>query len=67
MDFLHDLTGSLFWALALSVIICVAGGIAVGLLAKKSYLLKSIGTGLKLIVLFVFLQIFLHFGAVDIP
>jgi small-conductance mechanosensitive channel/CRP-like cAMP-binding protein len=67
MDFMHDLTGTVFWALALSIIIYVSGSIAIGLLAKKSDLLKPIGTGLKLIVLFISLQVFLHLGATGYP
>ena len=67
MDFPHDHTGSLFWALALGIIIYIGGSMAIGLLAKKSELLKPIGTGLKLIVLFISLQMFLHFGAAGYP
>jgi small-conductance mechanosensitive channel/CRP-like cAMP-binding protein len=65
MDFLQDLTGSLIWALALSIIIYVGGSIAIGLLARKSDLLKPIGVGLKLVVLFISIQIFLHLGAAE--
>jgi small-conductance mechanosensitive channel len=65
MDFLQDLTGSLFWALALSIIIYVGGSIAIGLLARKSDLLKPIGVGLKLVVLFISIQLFLHLGAAE--
>jgi small-conductance mechanosensitive channel len=63
MEFIKDLTGSLFWATALSIFLYVASSIAIGLLAKKSELLKPIGAGLKLIVLFISLQIFVHLGA----
>ena len=48
---LKDLTGSLFWTDALSIVLYVASSIAIGMLEKKSELLKPIGTGLKLIVL----------------
>ena len=65
MDFFQDLTGSLFWALALSLIIYVGGSVAIGLLARKSDLLKPIGVGLKLVVLFISIQIFLHLGAAE--
>jgi small-conductance mechanosensitive channel/CRP-like cAMP-binding protein len=65
MDFTRDLTGSLFWALALSIIIYVGGSMAIGLLARKSDLLKPIGVGLKLVVLFISIQIFLHLGAAE--
>ncbi len=63
MELLKDFSGSLLWVAALSVILYVASSIAIGLLAKKSDLLKPIGAGLKLIVLFVALQVFIHFGA----
>ena len=63
MVLIKDLTGSLFWTAALSIILYVASSIAIGLLEKKSELLKPIGAGLKLIVLFVSLQIFVHLGA----
>jgi small-conductance mechanosensitive channel/CRP-like cAMP-binding protein len=63
MDFFQDLAGSLFWALALSIIIYVGGSMAIGLLARKSDLLKPIGVGLKLVVLFISIQIFLYLGA----
>jgi small-conductance mechanosensitive channel/CRP-like cAMP-binding protein len=65
MEFIKDLTGSLLWATAFSVILYAAGSVAIGLLAKKSDLLKPIGAGLKLIVLFMSLQIFVHLGAED--
>jgi small-conductance mechanosensitive channel/CRP-like cAMP-binding protein len=65
MDFLQGLTGSMFWALALGIIIYVGGSMAIGLLARKSELLKPIGVGLKLIVLFISIQIFLHLGAAE--
>jgi small-conductance mechanosensitive channel/CRP-like cAMP-binding protein len=65
VEFIKDLTGSLLWATAFSVILYAAGSVAVGLLSKKSDLLKPIGSGLKLIVLFLSLQIFVHLGAED--
>lgn len=65
MNFIKDLTGSLFWATLLSIIFYVAGFIATGFLAKKSDLLKPIGSGLKLIVLFIAVQVFRHLGAAE--
>ena len=65
MSFIHDLTGSLFWATLLSIIVYVAGSVATGFLAKKSDLLKPIGSGLKLIVLFIAIQVFRHLGAAE--
>jgi small-conductance mechanosensitive channel/CRP-like cAMP-binding protein len=65
MDFLQDLTGSLFWALALSIILYVGGSMAIGSLARKSELLKPIGVGLKLVVLFISIRMFLHLGAAE--
>jgi small-conductance mechanosensitive channel/CRP-like cAMP-binding protein len=65
MELIKDLTGSLFWVTALSIILYVASSMAIGLLEKKSELLKPIGSGLKLIVLFLSLQIFVHLGAED--
>jgi small-conductance mechanosensitive channel/CRP-like cAMP-binding protein len=65
MEFLKDLTGSLFWATVLGVAIYAASSIAIGFLAKKSTLLKPVGSGLNLIALFVAVQVFLHFGAAE--
>jgi small-conductance mechanosensitive channel len=65
MELLKDLTGSLLWATILSIIFYTASSIAVGFLAKKSSLLKPIGSGLKLIALFLALQVFLHLGAAE--
>jgi len=65
MDFITDLTGSLFWAAMLGVVLFIAGSFATGYLAKKSVLLKPIGSGLQLIVLFIALQVFLHLGAAE--
>jgi small-conductance mechanosensitive channel len=63
MELLLDLTGSLFWATALSLIFYASASTAVGFLAKKSAQLKPIGSGLNLIVLFIAVQLFLHLGA----
>ncbi len=65
MEFLKDLTGSLFWAAALSIILYTASSIAISFLAKKSTLLKPVGSGLNLIALFLSVQIFLHLGALE--
>jgi small-conductance mechanosensitive channel/CRP-like cAMP-binding protein len=63
MEFIKELAGSLFWATALSILLFVASSLAIGLLAKKSELLKPIGAGLKLIVLFIAFQLFIRLGA----
>jgi len=65
MEFLYNLTGSLFWATALSILFYGSASIAIGFLAKKSAQLKPIGTGLNLIVLFIAVQLFLHLGAAE--
>ncbi len=65
MELIEALTGSLLWATLFSIGILVAGIIATNFLAKKSSLLKPIGTGLKLVALFVALQAFLLLGATD--
>lgn len=65
MEFLKDLTGSLFWATVLGVAIYAASSIAIGFLAKKSTLLKPVGSGLNLVALFVAVQVFLHLGAAE--
>ncbi len=65
MEFLHDLTGSLFWATALSLLFYGAASTAIGFLAKKSAQLKPIGSGLNLIILFIAVQLFLHLGAAE--
>jgi small-conductance mechanosensitive channel/CRP-like cAMP-binding protein len=65
MEIVNNLTASLLWALVLSVVILIGSLIAIGFLSKKSALLKPIGTGLKLIALFLSIQIFLHLGAAD--
>jgi len=66
MDFLQDLTGSLFFALALCAVIYIGGSMAIGVLARKSDLLKPIGVGLKLVVFFISIQIFLQLGAAHV-
>jgi len=65
MEFLQDLTGSLFWAMALSLLFYGAASTAIGFLAKKSAQLKPIGSGLNLIILFIAVQLFLHLGAAE--
>ena len=65
MEFFQDLTGSLFWAAVLSTGLYVILSLAVGLLSRKSDLLKPVGAGLKLIALFIAVQVFLHLGAVE--
>jgi small-conductance mechanosensitive channel/CRP-like cAMP-binding protein len=62
MEFLQDLAGSLFLATVLGLILAIAGSIAVGFIVKKSDLLKPMAMGLKLIVFFIAVQIFLHLG-----
>jgi small-conductance mechanosensitive channel/CRP-like cAMP-binding protein len=63
MELLKDLVGSLFWATVISVAIYAGGIVATSFLARKSRLLKPIGSGLKLLVLFVAVQAFLLLGA----
>jgi len=65
MQFIQDLTGSLFWAMALSLLFYGAASIAIGFLAKKSAQMKPIGSGLNLIILFIAVQLFLHLGAAE--
>ncbi len=65
MALLNDLTGSLFLAALLSVAIYAVSSIAIGYLAKKSTQLKPIGAGLKLVALFLALQVFLRLGAAE--
>lgn len=62
MEFIRDLAGSLFWATAFGLILAVAGSIAVGFIVKKSDLLKPMAMGLKLIVYFIAVQVFLYLG-----
>jgi small-conductance mechanosensitive channel/CRP-like cAMP-binding protein len=63
MEFIRDLTGSLFWATALSIVLYVVAVLAIGLISRKSELLKPVGAGLNLIALFIVIQIFLRMGA----
>ncbi len=65
MEFVRALTGSLFWATALSLLLYAAIFFAAGLIARKSELLKPVATGLNLVALFVVIQVFLHLGAED--
>ncbi len=65
MELIKSLEGTQLWAAALAVILYIGSGMAIGLLAKKSALLKPIGASLKLIVLFLSLQLFIHLGAED--
>ncbi len=65
MELLKDLTGSLLWATLLSIILYAASSIAIGFLARKSILLKPVGSGLKLIALFAAVQVFLRLGAAE--
>ncbi len=65
MELIEALTGSLLWATLFSVGIFVAGILATNFLAKKSGLLKPIGSGLKLVALFAALQAFLLLEAKD--
>ncbi|HEX9112989.1 MAG TPA: hypothetical protein VF888_01470, partial [Nitrospirota bacterium] len=64
-QFMQDLTGSLFWATLLSILLYTASSIAIGFLARKSALLQPVGAGLKLIALFFAVQVFLHLGAAE--
>lgn len=63
LDLLKDLAGSLLWATVISAALLIGGSIATGFLARKSSLLKPVGSGLKLIVLFISVQAFLFLGA----
>ena len=65
MEFIKDLTGSLFWATVLSILLYGGSSVALGFLSKKSAQLKPIGSGLNLISLFLSIQIFLHLGAAE--
>jgi len=65
MQFTQDLTGSLFWATALSLLFFGAASVAIGYLSKKSEQLKPIGSGLTLIILFIAVQLFLRLGAAE--
>lgn len=63
MELVADLTGSLLWATVFSAASYIASIVAIGVLSKKSQLLKPIGAGLNLIALFLSVQIFLYLGA----
>ncbi|HUI45266.1 MAG TPA: hypothetical protein VL122_04625 [Nitrospirota bacterium] len=63
MEFLKDLTGSLFRATILSLTVYFASSIAIGFLPYQSGLLKPTGSGLKRIALFLSLRVFLHGGS----
>jgi small-conductance mechanosensitive channel len=65
MEFVQDLAGSLFWATAFGLILVIAGSIAVGFIVKKSDLLKPMGAGLKIIVFFISIQVFLLLGVAE--
>ncbi len=65
MELPQDLTGSLFRAMALSLLFYGAASITIGFLARKSAQLKPIGSGLNLIILFIAVQLFLHLGAAE--
>ena len=65
MEFIQDLAGSFFWAFALGLILAIAGSIAVGFIVKKSDLLKPLGPGLKIIVFFISIQLFLFLGVAE--
>jgi uncharacterized membrane protein YoaK (UPF0700 family) len=65
MEPIQNLTHSVLWAAAISLVLFIAGSIAIGFLSKKSEQLKPVGSGLKLILLFLALQVFLHLGAAE--
>ncbi len=65
MTFVRDLAGSLFLAAVFSIALYAAAAIAIGFLARKSALLKPVGSGLKLIALFLAVQLFLRLGAAE--
>jgi hypothetical protein len=65
VDFLHDLTGSLFWITVLSILLFAAGSMAVGVLTGKSGRLRPMGAGFKLLLLFASVQLFLRLGAAE--
>ena len=62
MEFIKDLTGSFFWSAIVSLFLFIAVSTAIGYFAKKSSQLKPIGTGLKLVVLFIVIRVFLSLG-----
>jgi small-conductance mechanosensitive channel len=63
MELIDTLTDSLVWASLVSLLLLAAGFVAAGFLARKSMLLKPIGAGLKLVVLFLAVRLFLFLGA----
>jgi small-conductance mechanosensitive channel/CRP-like cAMP-binding protein len=65
VEFVHALTGSLFWAAILCIVLYATAFFAIGLLAKKSGLLKPVASGLKLVALFLAIQLFLYLGVQD--
>ena len=65
MEFVHALTGSLFWAAILCIVLYATAFFGIGLLAKKSGLLKPVASGLKLVALFLAIQLFLYLGVQD--
>lgn len=62
MELVQVLTGSLLWATLFSIALYVGGSIATTFLARKSKLLKPIASGLKLLALFVAVQVWLFLG-----
>lgn len=65
MELVNNLNGSLVISGLLSVVVYVFSAVALSFLSKKSILLKPIGSGLKLIMLFAAIQIFLRLGAME--
>ena len=65
IEFIKDLTGSLFWAATFSAVIYILATVLIRFFAKKSTLLKPVGSGLNLIVLFIAVQLFLRLGATE--
>ena len=65
MESTGKLINTMFWAAALSLVLFAVGSIAIGILARKSTKLKPIGSGLKLITLFIAVRVFLHLSAVE--
>ena len=55
----------MLWATVLSLVLFIGSIIAIGVLSKKSAQLKQIGAGLKLIVFFIAVQVFLRLGAAE--
>jgi small-conductance mechanosensitive channel/CRP-like cAMP-binding protein len=65
MEFINNLTGSFFWSAILSLVLFLTVSMAIGFFAKKSPQLKPIGTGLKLVLLFIAIQLFLSLGGAE--